>query len=84
MQARDLFGVALRVLGVWFLIQAATDAVFLSLRLAGVIDNIGNRVTQDKLFIAFYVLVALLLIVFADHLVGLSYGRAANTAQPND
>jgi hypothetical protein len=80
MQARDLFGVALRVLGVWFLIQAATDAVFLSLRLGGIIDNIGGRVLQDKFFIAFYVFVALLLIVFADHLVGLSYGRREQRA----
>jgi hypothetical protein len=74
MQARDLFGVALRILGVWFFIQAGADLIFLLLRLNNVLEKVSTQTTQDKFFVAFYLAVAMVAIGMADHIVRLVYG----------
>jgi hypothetical protein len=74
MQGRELFGVALRVFGVWFLIQAGVDTVFLLLRTNDVLNGLRSQVTQDKLFIGYYILLAIILIGLADPVVRLVYG----------
>jgi len=79
MTARDWFGVALRVLGVWFLVQAGADTIFLLLRQNEILDAMRSQITQDKLFIAFYVAVAFVTLVLTDHVVRLAYGPVATT-----
>jgi hypothetical protein len=76
MQGRELFGVALRLLGVWFLVQAGVYTVFLFLRTSDVLTGLRSQATQDKLFIGYYILVAIILIGLADHIVRLVYGSA--------
>lgn len=74
MQSRDLFGVALRVMGVWFLYQAAYGAVFLAMQLSQIVNSYGAQGTEGKILIAFHLLVALILLAFAEKIVGLVYG----------
>ena len=73
MQSRDLFGVALRVLGIWFLSDAGYRGVYLILKLQG---NYSNDIatTTDKLLIGFYFLMALILLAGANGIVRLCYG----------
>ena len=71
--ARDLFGVALRVLGVWFLYQASYDLVFLTVKLQGLLPNSTTTPGEYKFFIAYYLLGAFILLVLADHIVNIVY-----------
>jgi len=74
MQARDLFGVALRVLGVWFLIQAGSYAVFTVLKLAGGLTTSSVPISEDKIFCGLYLLLALVLLAGTEKIVNLLYG----------
>jgi hypothetical protein len=75
-QGRDIFGALLRVLGLWFLIQACGDRIFIALRLKGGLGNLTNQVAADKIFVGFDLLLAYVLLVAADKIVKLIYGSA--------
>ena len=77
MQPRDLFGVALRVLGIWFLSDAAYRCVYLILKVQ---ESFTNQVpaTADKLLIGLYFLMALILLAGASGIVRLCYGPDRN------
>ena len=74
MQAKDIFIAIVKAMGIWFVVQAGVDAVFVALRMIGILDNYHAQVTQDKIFVAFNLLVALILIGLA--------GRIANLVFP--
>ncbi len=74
MRARELFGVALRVLGVWFLYNACYAGLYLGMKEAALPLNSMVSATQDKLLVGFYGALAFVLLVFADHIVRLCYG----------
>jgi hypothetical protein len=76
MRPRDLFGVALRVLGVWFLYNACYAGLYLGMKEAAMPLNSAVSVTQDKLLVGFYGVLAFVLLVLADHIVKLCYGPA--------
>jgi hypothetical protein len=73
MQTRDLFGVALRVLGVWFLCQAGSYAVLTVLKLAGGLMT-SVPTAEDKIFCGFYLLLAFVLLAGTEKIVNLFYG----------
>ena len=63
MTARDLFGVALRVLGVWFVCNAATAGLYLVMKEAALPLNSQVSMTQDKLLVGFYLVLACILLI---------------------
>ena len=75
MQARDLFGVALRILGIWFLVQAGLYAVFLAMRLTGQTLNAATPMVEEKLLIGFYLAIGFILLAATDKIIRLFYGR---------
>jgi hypothetical protein len=74
MQPRDLFGVALRVLGVWFLYDAFNAGLYLVMKEANLPLNSQVSMTQDKLLVGFYLALAFVLLVLANRIVALCYG----------
>jgi hypothetical protein len=74
MRPRDLFGVALRVLGVWFLYDACYAGLYLVMKEADMQLNSQVSVTQDKLLVGFYLALAFVLLVLANRIVALCYG----------
>ena len=77
MQTGDAFGIALRVLGLWFLYLAAYDGVFLARRFSGLMNGVGAQITEDKIMIGFHLFLALIFLAGADKIVRLFYPRAA-------
>jgi hypothetical protein len=75
MRARDLFGVALRILGAWFLVQGFIYAFFALLKTAGVATASQIPNTEDKLFSAFYFGLGIILIACAREFTSVVYGR---------
>jgi hypothetical protein len=83
MEARDLFGVALRVLGVWFLFLAGYDAALLTAKLQGLMPTSTTPIGEYKFIIAYYLLAAFVVLVLADHIVNMAYGlRDENNEEP--
>lgn len=78
MRPRDLFGVALRVLGVWFLYDACNAALFLGMKEARLPLNSQVSMTQDKLIAGFYLALAFVLLILTDRIVALCYGPDKN------
>ena len=76
MQGRELFGVALRVLGIWFLYSAGNALLNLLLRTGTVISSTANQMTVDRLYVAYYLLLAIFLIRFADPITKAIYRPA--------
>ena len=74
MQPRDIFGVALRVLGVWFLYDACYAGLYLAMKQADLPLNSQVSMTQDKLLVGFYLALAFVLLVLANRIVALCYG----------
>ena len=74
MRPRDLFGVALRVLGVWFLYDAFIAGLYLGMKEANLPLNSQVSMTQDKLLVGFYLALAFVLLVLANRIVTLCYG----------
>jgi len=74
MTPRDLFGVALRVLGVWFVYMAAYAALFLIMKETAMPINSQVSATQDKLLVGFYLAAAFILLILPNHIVALCYG----------
>ncbi|HEX4027929.1 MAG TPA: hypothetical protein VHX18_09930 [Rhizomicrobium sp.] len=74
MRPRDLFGVALRVLGVWFVYNACYAGFFLGMKEANLPLNSQVSMTQDKLLVGFYLALAFVLLALADRIVALCYG----------
>jgi hypothetical protein len=81
MQARDLFGVAIRVLGILCLYHASYDAVFLVIKLIGIANNSTIPNVEDKIFIAYWLGAAFILLTFADHFVVWLYGPTVRTQE---
>ena len=76
MQGREIFGALLRVLGIWFLIQACVESITLVLRLSHVLADTPSQMTIEKIFAGFYLLLAFLLLAATDKIVKLIYGSA--------
>jgi hypothetical protein len=74
MRARDLFGVGLRLMGVWFLYNACYAGLYLGMKEAAMALNSQVSVTQDKLLVAFYLALAFVLLILTDRIVALCYG----------
>jgi hypothetical protein len=74
MRPRDLFAVALRVLGVWFLYNASYAGLYLGMKEAAMQLNSQVSVTQDKLLVGFYLALAFVLLILTDRIVTLCYG----------
>jgi hypothetical protein len=79
MRPRDLFGVALRVPGVWFVTMAAYAALFLTMKESAMAINSQVSATQDKLLVGFYLALAFILLVLPNHIVALCYGPEKKT-----
>jgi hypothetical protein len=75
MQVRDLFGAALRLLGIWFLYQAGYYTVFLAIKLGGQFAN-SIPASQEKIFIGFYLFLAMIMLLGTEKIVRLFYGPA--------
>ena len=76
MKIGDAFGVGLRLLGIWFLYQAAYDGLFLAMRFSGLVNGVESQIIENKLMIGFHLFLALILLAGADKTVRLFYGRA--------
>jgi hypothetical protein len=79
MRPRDLFGVALRVLGVWFVYMAAYAALYVAMKESTMAINSQVSATQDKLLVGFYLALAFVLLVLPNHIVALCYGPEKKT-----
>lgn len=78
MRAKDLFGVGLRLMGVWFLYDACYAGLYLGMKEASLPLNSQVSMTQDKLLVAFYLALAFVLLVLADRIVAVCYGPDRN------
>jgi hypothetical protein len=76
MQGREILGALLRILGVWFLIQACVEIITLVLRLSHVLAEAPSQMIIEKIFAGFYLLLAFLLLAATDKIVRLFYGSA--------
>lgn len=74
MRARDLFGVGLRLMGVWFLYNACYAGLYLGMKQVDLPLNSQVSMTQDKLLVAFYLALGFVLLVLANRIVALCYG----------
>jgi hypothetical protein len=79
MRPRDLFGVALRVLGVWFVYMAAYAALYVAMKESTMAINSQVSATQDKLLVGFYLALAFILLVLPNHIAALCYGPEKKT-----
>ncbi|HWM61683.1 MAG TPA: hypothetical protein VNN98_05995 [Rhizomicrobium sp.] len=79
MNPRDLFGVALRMLGVWFVYNAAYAGLYLAMKEEAMPFNSTVSATQDKLLVGFYLALAFILLVLPNHVVALCYGPEKKT-----
>jgi predicted transporter len=74
MQGREIFGALVRILGIWFLIQASVEIITLVLRLSHVLVDTPSQMSIEKIFAGLYLLLAFLLLAAADKIVNLLYG----------
>jgi hypothetical protein len=77
MRPRDLFGVALRILAIWFWTQAAFWAYWGALKYPG--TGLGGTISparEDSARVIIYVLMGIALMVGAQALTWLAYGDA--------
>jgi hypothetical protein len=75
MRPRDLFGVAVRVIGFWFFTQAAYWAYWAALKSHDVsLGNPNVSMREDIATATLYVLMGLIAVVAADPIVWLCYG----------
>ncbi len=94
MPGREIFGAALRILGVWFVYNGLSDALWLFMRMAHVVPSSASssaleplslpdyHLVTDKVFVAFNLVLALVLLVFADRIVRLCYGPSPKASAP--
>jgi hypothetical protein len=78
MRAKDLFGVGLRLMGMWFLYDACYAGLYLGMKEASLPLNSQVSMTQDKLLVAFYLALAFVLLILADRIVAVCYGSDRN------
>ena len=78
MRPRDLFGVGLRLLGVWFVYDACYAGLYLGMKQANLPLNSQVSVTQDKLLVGFYLALAFVLLILTDKIIALFYGPDKN------
>jgi len=84
MRARDLFGVAVRVIGLWFLTQAAYWAYWGILKSNG--SGLGNPnvpAREDAASASLYVLLGVLLVLLADPITWVFYGLPVKSTISN-
>ena len=74
MAARDLFGVGLRLMGVWFFYNACYAGLYLGMKQGDLPLNSQVSMTQDKLLVGFYLALAFALLVLTNRIVALCYG----------
>jgi hypothetical protein len=74
MHPRDIFGVALRVLGVWFVYDACYAGLYLVMKQVDLPLNSQVSMTQDKLLVGFYLALAFVLLILTNRIVALCYG----------
>lgn len=74
MRARDLFGVGVRLMGVWFFTDALYWAFFAAVKSGGGPGNPRLSVAQDTAEAVIYVLTGAFLLLMADWLVRALYG----------
>ena len=83
MGPRDLFGVGVRILAVWFWTQAAYWGYWAVVKSAGTgMGNPGITPREDVGYMIFYVLAGIALMTAARALVWLAYGDAAKRDVP--
>jgi len=74
MKPRDLFGVAIRGIGIWILTQAAYWGFYAFLKLQTTMGNPSIPPQEDAAMAVFYLVLGILLIVLADSIVRAVYG----------
>ena len=82
MRARDLFGVAVRVIGIWTLTQAAYWGFYAALKSYPGLGNPRIPQQEDVALAIFYTAFGILLIVLADSIVEVVYGPQVKSAAP--
>jgi len=80
---RALFGVAIRVLGIWFLTEAAYSAFWAVLKAKTAIGNANISSGEHAAFAFFWALLGLFLLCAADPLVWLAYGYPSKVTAPD-
>lgn len=86
MEPRDLFGVGVRLTGVYFLSQVVYWG-FWAVAKTETKDVIGNPnipASEDAAYALVYLVIGFLLIALADHIVLLVYGRRIRSVDPAD
>ena len=78
MNPRDLFGVGLRLLGIWFLSDAVYRGVYLFLKIQNLYNSTTISGTADKFLIGVNFLAAMILLKGANQIVRLCYGPDKN------
>ena len=77
MRPRDLFGVSVRVLAVWFWTQGAYFGYYALVKGMGAgIGNASVSPREDTAYMIFYVILGIVLMLGARALVWLAYGDA--------
>jgi hypothetical protein len=74
MNPREMFGVGLRLMGVWFVYMGACAALYLVMKEAALPLASQVSATQDKLLVGFYLALAFILLVLPVRIVALCYG----------
>src|ERR1044072_5312944 len=89
MTARELFGVALRVLGIWFLYNAADEALWAFFRRTGIVRDasfplpVEDKLAEHAILGVFYLVLALVLLAGADYIVLALYGPTRKPEPPS-
>jgi hypothetical protein len=83
MRPRDLFGVAVRVIGVWWLTQGCYWGYWAYWKHATDLVNGGIPPAADFGACIGYLIAGMILLVFADHIVRIVYGPQIRTTLPD-
>jgi hypothetical protein len=84
MRPRDLFGVAVRVIGLWEIIDGTYSAFWGVLKYHTGVGSADIKPTDHYAFGIYYAAVGLLLLLFADPIVWLVYGLPPKPTLPDD
>jgi hypothetical protein len=84
MRPRDLFGVAVRVLGLWEIINGVYTCFYGALKFNIGIGNANVTPSEHYAFATFYAVLGVLLITFADPIVWLVYGLPPKSIPSDD
>ena len=73
MRPHEMFGVVLRVFGIWFLYRGIEYVAVTLLKMADGAVFSPSALTEDKVFAAFYLVLGMIVLGFASHIVHLVY-----------